>query len=402
MTWKRKTALVFFFIALLLFLGGCWNRRELNDLAIAVAMSVDKVGKQYHVAVQVVDPGEVATKKGGGGQRTPVTLYSANGETLFEAIRRITTSSSRKIYFSHLRMYVIGEALAREGIGNVLDFISRDHELRTDFYIVVAKNASGENALKILTPLEKIPAISMFTSLESSQKAWAPTVAITLDELINDIASDGKQPVLTGLEVTSDPQIGETKGNVQKIKSPAGLKYLGLTVFKEDKLIGWLNETESKAYNYIRNEVKSTINVMSCPKGGKLSIEIISSKTKVKGRVTNGKPQIDVEVRIEGNVGEVECKIDLTKTESIAELEKRAEQEKKDVIEKSIKKVQKKYKVDIFGFGEVIHRADPKAWKKLKKDWDKTFVNLPVNVKINVKIRRLGTLSNSFLEKIKK
>ncbi len=395
---KRKLVLLLLFIVIMLIVTGCWNRRELNDLAIAVAMGIDKSGDQYKVSYQVVDPGEVAAQKGTGA--TPVVMYSSTGETLFQAIRRITAVAPRKIYSAHLRIVVISETLAKEGIGKTLDFLLRDHELRTDFFIVIAKGTSAENTMKVLTNIEKIPALKMESSIKLSEENWAPTVAIQLDELIFDIISEGKHPVLTGIQIKGEKAKGVTKENVELIDSPAELQYSGLAVFNKDKLIGWLNEEESRGYTYIADRVKSTVGVVPCP-GGKLTVEVIRSKTKVKGRVEKGKPQIDVETRMEVNVGEVACQIDLTKTKTVYELEKKGEQLVQKIMETSINKVQNKFKVDVFGFGEVIHRSDPKAWKKMKKDWDKTFVDIPVNVKVDIKIRRLGTVNNSFLEEMK-
>ncbi|WP_440962357.1 Ger(x)C family spore germination C-terminal domain-containing protein [Paenibacillus nitricinens] len=39
----------------------------------------------------------------------------------------------------------------------------------------------------------------------------------------------------------------------------------------------------------------------------------------------------------------------------------------------------------MFGFGEVMHRANPQAWKKLRDNWDQTFVNPPVNINMDCK-----------------
>jgi len=397
----RKKRQLLLLIVLLLLLTGCWNRRELNDLGIAVGLGLDKVGKQYQVSAQVVDPAEVAAKKGASA-RTPVILFRASGNTIAEALRKLTTESPRRIYVAHLRMLVIGESLAREGMGKALDFLSRDQELRTDFFIVVAKGTRAENTLKILTSLEDIPAVKLFSSLQTSEENWAPTLAVTLDELITDLVSEGKHPVLTSLELKGNKEAGQTRKNVEVLKPLVRLEYTGLAVFKKDKLIGWLSPEESKGYNFLVDNVNTTIGHLTCPDGGKLGVEVIRAKTIRKGQVKNGKPQINVEVRIEQNVGEVACKIDLTKPKTIYELEKKSEQRVTGIIENAIKKVQKTYKVDIFGFGKAIYRADPAAWQKLKKNWDKTFVNLPVNVKVDVKIRRLGTVSNSFLNEMKK
>ncbi|MGG1636265.1 Ger(x)C family spore germination protein [Paenibacillus sp. FSL K6-3182] len=397
---KRKRCLLCLIVISLIFVTGCWKGRELNELAIAVALGIDKVGNQYKVSVQVVEPTEVAGKK--GGDKTPVTTYQITANTIFEAVRKMTTINPRKIYPSHLRIVVLGESLAKEGIGQALDLLSRDEEIRTDFFIVVSKHTTAENTLKVLTKLETIPAVSLFSTLQTSEKQWAPTTTVTLDQLITTLVSEGRDPVLTGLVILGDEQIGQEKRNMEKVLTPTTLQYSGLAVFKKDKLVGWLNETESKAYNYISDEIKSTVGYVTCPQGGKITFEVIRSKTKVKGSVKDGQPQIDIEIRIEINIGEVQCSIDLLETKNIAEVERLANSKVEGFIDATVKKVQKKYKVDIFGFGDVIHRSNPKEWRKLKKNWDHTFETMPVNVKVNHKIRHLGTVSNSFLEEMKK
>ncbi|OPA76243.1 spore gernimation protein GerC [Paenibacillus selenitireducens] len=394
-----RKMLLLLLLGVMIFVTGCWNRRELNDLAIAVGMGIDKQDKQYKVSMQVVVPGEIAAKKGRGA--SPVTLYSAVGDSVFEAIRKMTTNSPRKIYISHLRILILGEALAREGIGKSLEFLTRDNEARSDFYIAVSKGLMAEDILKVLTSLDAIPANMLYNALETSQKAWAPTTSVTLDELIKDITSEGKHPVLTGIFINGEPQMGNSNKNVQMVDSSAQLQYTSLAVFRGDKLVGWLNEKESKGYNYIRDKVTSTAGVIPCPKGGELTLEIIRSKTKVKGSVIKGKPHIDIEVRSRANVDEVECQIDLTKTKTIAQLESLGDARVKELIDEVIHTVKKEYKADIFGFGDAIRRSNPKFWKKAKGRWDQYFVDLDVTVKVDGQIHQLGTVSNSFLERIR-
>ncbi|WP_026580787.1 Ger(x)C family spore germination protein [Bacillus sp. J33] len=399
---KRKSSLFIMIFLLLNLLSGCWNRKELNDLAITVGMAIDKEDDQFIITTQVVNPGEVAAKQG-GGQKTPVTTYQEKGDTVFEAIRRMTTVTARKLYFPHIRILVLSEELAEKGLSEVLDFLSRDHELRSDFYVVIAKDTNAENVLKVLTGLENIPASKLFKSLETSEKAWAPSMAVTMDELIGDIVAEGKEAQLTGLQISGDIQKAEKSEHVQEIAPDVTLKYSGLAVFKEDKLIGWLNEDESKTVNYILGNVKSTIGEVSCPdEKGKVGIEVISTKTDLKANVENGSPKGTVEIQLEGNVGDVQCrKLDLSKTKTIDDLEKEAERTLKEIIESSIAKTQEEFNVDVFGFGEAIHRSNPDYWKKAKKEWDEKFTNMPIEVKIDIKLRRTGTIGNSPLENIK-
>lgn len=399
---KRTMAFILVYVIIALLLSSCWNRRELNDLAIAVAAGVDKVGDKYRLSVQTVVPGPVTSKSGGSGE-APATLYTAEGDTFFEATRRMSQVSPRKIYFSHLRMFLIDEAMAREGMAKVLDLLSRDHEFRTDFYLAITRGTSAEETLKIMTPLEPIPANKLYNTLQNSEKSWSPSSAMTLDMFINQVTSAGKHPVLAGLRITGDPKIGVEKKNVENIYSPAQLQYTGLAVFKFDKLIGWLNEKDSRVYRMITGDLKSAVNYVPCRDGGKVVLETIRMESKLKGRLVDSRPELDIKVDLEGNVGSVECKgLDLHDPATIDLLEVEMEDKLTKTLHNVIDKVQTEHKVDIFGFGEAIRRSYPKAWRNMGSDWDERyFTSLKTHVIVNYKIRGTGTIYDSFLNDIK-
>lgn len=391
---------VFILMVLSLFLTGCWDRRELNELAITVAMGIDKVEDEYQVTAQVVVPSEVSLK--GSTGRSSVTLFQSTGETVYEAFRKMTKDTPRKIYPGHLKMLVIGEELAKEGLGESLELLSRDWELRSDFYVVVAKDITAAEVLNVTTTLEIIPAEKMAGALKTSESAWASASGMTIDDLIADLTSEGKEAVLTGILVLGDKEIGATKQNVESITPSARIHLDEIAVFKNDTLVGWLTDRQSRGYNKITNSVKTTVSTISCPEEGKASIEVIKFNTEVKGKVKNGKPEIDIKMQVNMNLGAVECKIDLTKPETIVELEKIYEKELKEVIEETLEVAQKQYGIDIFGFGDAIHRSNPKEWKKIKDQWDEEFFpELAVNIKVDAKLQQMGTVDETFLEKIK-
>ncbi|TMV46944.1 Ger(x)C family spore germination protein [Paenibacillus mesophilus] len=396
---KRRTVVLIVCLCMTVVLSGCWNRRELNDLAIALGMGIDKQGDQYRVSVQIVNPQEIAAKKG-GGDNSPVTIYEESGRTIFECLRRMTTSTPRKIYTSHLRTLIISEEVAREGIKNILDFFARDHELRTDFYVIIARESKAKEAMSVLQPLEKVPANFLFKTLQTSEKAWAPTTGRYLDDLISDLMSKGRAATLTGVRVVGDEEAGRSVDNLKTAHTNASIKYSSIGVFQKDKLVGWLDESESKGYNFIINKVRSTVGVLVCPKGGEMSVEVIRSDTRLKGKMKDGKPAIEVDVRIEQNIGEVACEVDLNDIGTIAELEQISEKRVRSFLDKVIRTAQKKYRSDIFGFGETIHRDEPKAWQRLENDWGSIFPDIEVEVKLDIKNRRTGTQSNSFRDKI--
>jgi len=396
---ERKTLMIIFFSSLLL-LSGCWNKRELNELSIVLGLGIDKVKEQYLITAQVVNPSEIASKKGGSG-KAPVVVYQEKGETLFEAVRKITTVAPRKLYFSHLRIVVFGEELAKEGIGEMIDALLRDSEVRNDFFITVSKNSSAADVLKVLTPLEKIPANSLFASLKASAKSWSPTKGVTLDNLVTNMVSDGINPILTGVEISGNVPEGEMNKNVAQTKPKTILKYKGMAIFKQDKLIGWMNERESKAVHYALGKVKSSVGYVKCPQGGKVVIEVVRTKSKLHAKMKSGKPHGFVKVKTQGNVGEVECHgLDLTNPKSISYLEKESEKNLSEIIKSTIQHVQKDYRSDIFGFGEALYRSEPNEWNKYKNDWNQTFSQMPVTIRVDMEIRQTGTINNSPLNKM--
>ncbi|MEK4229318.1 Ger(x)C family spore germination protein [Solibacillus sp. FSL H8-0538] len=388
------------FLTFTLFICGCGSKRELNELAIVLAMGIDKVEEGYEVSLQVVNPNEVSSKQGGSG-RAPVVTYYAKGKSIFEAIRRSTTITPRKPYFAHIQILILGEELAKEGISESLDFFLRDNELRSDFFVIVSDETTAREVLGIFTPLEKIPANKLFSSLEVSGKSWAPSTSVHVHDLVNELSTKEKNSILPNISILGDAALGMNQSNVEKIEPPAKLKYTGLAVIKQDKLAGILTEDESKGYNYLKNNVKSTVAVISCPEEGELAMEISSVKTKLKGKVKNGFPSIDVKIRVEQNVGEVNCSIDLTKKKTRDYINNKTTEQIKKNIEETLVTFQNDYQIDVLGFGEAIRRADHKAWNKMKEEWVELFPNVEVNVSVDVKTTGTGTKVNSILHEEK-
>jgi spore germination protein KC len=397
----KKYYLMVIISSCIIILSGCWSSKEISELMIVTGMGIDRDSTtgEYKVTLQIINPGEIASQT--KTERLEVTTYQTTGESIYEVMRRFSTEVPRKMYLSHIQLVIFGEELAKEGIGKTLDFISRNHEFRTDFFILVSKNSKAEDILNVLTPTESSPSVSLYSSINVSEKVWAPTKGVHLDELLNTLISEGKEPILTGVKVGGDKDKGDEVSSLEQIKPAAITKITGYAAFKKDKLVGWLSENESKGYNYIINNITSTVGSIPCEGGGIIALEVKKSKTDLKANVKNGKPSITIKTDIEADLGEIQCDMDLTKTEIIKKVEKDAGYQVEGLMEEVITKAKEEFKSDIFGFGETIYRQHPKAWKKLKGNWDETFQDLEISSDINYKIRRIGTISDSFQKDIK-
>ncbi|MCD9024615.1 Ger(x)C family spore germination protein [Cohnella silvisoli] len=377
------------------FLTGCWDRHELNAIAIVVGMGIDKVGNEFRVSVQIVNPREVSSKgRGGGGSLAPAVTFEETGATLPEAMRRMTVLSPRRLNFSHLRIIVFGEDVARMGIRKPLDYISRDSEMRNDFYLVVAEGASASEVLKTYSAMDPIPSNNLNTKLAISDDLWAGTGKITLNQLLVDMATQGKSAMMTGIRVTGNRKVGETMENNRRIVPEANLVYSGSAVFKEDRMIGWIDEAETKAVNYVQDSVKRTLGIVSCPDGGKISLSVVQSKSNIRIRMNRDTPIINVYLRVEQDVSDVECNMDMSQMSTIDWINLQGERKIGDIIDKAISRVKGQLGVDIFGFGVEVHRQQPKAWHRIK-DWNEVFRHAQVNVYPHVITRRIGTILQS-------
>ena len=114
----------------------------------------------------------------------------------------------------------------------------------------------------------------------------------------------------------------------------------------------------------------------------------------MKGHVKDGKPEVELIIKGEGNVSDVECYLDLMDNRTIENIQKETNETIKKNIEEAIKKVQQEYKVDIFGFGEAMYRSNPTYWREVKENWDQEFEKLEVDIQVDMDIQRVGTIDN--------
>jgi spore germination protein KC len=65
-------------------------------------------------------------------------------------------------------------------------------------------------------------------------------------------------------------------------------------------------------------------------------------------------------------------------------------------VQQLIAKAQKQYKIDFFGFGERVHEQLPYLWKKtLNQNWNNTFPQIPISVKVDLQCKDPGQDNSS-------
>jgi spore germination protein KC len=397
---KRNYLVLTLHLILCVLLVGCWSKRELTDLAIISAMGLDLNDKgEYVSTLQVINPSNVAggLQGGGGSEGPPVTIYTATGDNIIEVNQSASTKLPRKRYYAHTNLLVIGEELARkEGIDTILDAFERNPEFRMAAVLIIAKEAKASDLLKVMTPVDKIPANKIIKNLRFTEEQRGEFFTVNLKNAIKDLTTTGKAPVITGFAVHGSPEQGKKLENIQDSDPETTISASSLGIFKDGKLINWIEGKAARGTGWILDKVKNTgVSINWMNKKDAVVFQIIRQQTKSIPKLKKGEPHITIEVKAEGNIMELSVPSDLTDPLILLKMEEEIEKTIRNELLLAVEEA-KNNKSDIFGFGEAIHQSYPKEWKKLKGDWhDVHFPELAVDVKVDAYIRRTGLRNNA-------
>ncbi len=371
---KRAVMSIIIFINLL-FTSGCWNYREIDDLAIVAGAAVDKGDDgQYTLTTEVVDV------DGSNDTKMKSKLVSMQGKTILDAIRNGISITGKKLYWSHCKVAILSKKVAEEGATKVLDIFIRDSEISNDVNILYSQQ---DTAREILEGQETTESIKSFA----------------LDKILKNEARLSKAPKMNLLDFSIELQ---TKGtstvipavHLEDVKGSVIPRLTGAAILENDKLVGELGEEETKDLLFVRNEVKGGVLVSDKEVGlsAPISLEIFGNKTKVKPVVESGKLKFKVKIRTTVAIDEIEGSENFLDEEAVKRLEASTSESTQKKIKGFIKKIQSEYGSDIFKFGEKLREKDPNKWKNVSDKWKEVFRNSEVDVDAKVHIKNTASI----------
>ncbi|MDA7026472.1 Ger(x)C family spore germination protein [Bacillus sp. CLL-7-23] len=395
---RRKYLLVLFMLTSML-LQGCWDKKEMTDLALISAVGIDKdKNKRYEITFQIINPSSVAggLQGGQGGERPPVTSFSVAGDNFTSVSRQASTEVSRRLYYAHANVVIIGEEVAKdEGIVKILDVIDRDTEFRSTSTLVIAKGTKAKDIVRTVTTIEKIPANKINKVLQFTEEQEGEHIKVGVQDVLQSLASKSKSPLVPLIKLTGDKEKGESMENVQTTSPSAVVKAGGMAVIKDGKFVDRLTGKIARGVLWIRGRVKKThVNIKWNHQEDAVTYDLTRQKTKVTPQLKNGKLKMVVHVDTEGDVGEVNTSIRLEDPKVLHQIEQKIEKKLKKQLEETVRFAQEN-KIDVLQFGDIVYRSQPNMWKKIEKQWnDKHFPQLDVDISINSFVHRTGLKAN--------
>ena len=392
---KVRFIICFSFIFLI---TGCWNYNELNNLAIITGVSIDKKNDEYIMTYMIANSSQGDSKS--NSNQTSTVLYEGKGDTLTKASENINQKLPKTPYLGHNEVVIISEEVAKTDMADTMDFFLRNPESRKEIYVLISKNVDAKDTLSILTPLESFPSNNIKSNIEASENEVASTYTIKYSEFLAQLIEEGINPVLGVIEVEGNIKEGQNQESNDKSKQDAIIKLVNSAIFKKDKLVYIANEEESSSINTLNNNFSNIYIETKCD-DKKIVTNITSIKVKTDIKVDDKKAKVLISASGIGSLIEVNCQKDLENTKVIEKIKKEVNKEMKNFLYNGIN-VSQKYQTDIFGFGNMLYKKNPKYWNSVKNKWEEEILpNLDIEIKTDIQLENKGSLQQTIKGEIK-
>lgn len=375
-----------FLILLLPLLSGCYNYRELNELGITTAVSIDYKDNNFYVIAEVINP--IKQQDASSSNNSPFVNYNSSSSSLQDAFRKVVLESPRQLYAAQLEIIVLSEEVVNNHLEEVLEYFARDPESRTEIKIIVAKTEDSTKAITLQTLLTSLSSSNIINSLDLQSKVLGMSYPVTLNELLNMYIDPYLEVVLPSMTLYGNYEIGDEKENITTSSPKAIVKIDGSTITKDNKILGYLDLEESKILNLINGKLKETIIKMNYYDG-----YIIFEPNRIKvSRELDIKNNI-IKINISGysKTKEIQSNIDLKDPKEVKKLNKALNMELEKKITDTFNSIREKYDTDVFGFQELYYRTNYKYFKENCTNWyEDIYPKIKLEVKANVRLYEKG------------
>lgn len=353
-------------LSICLLLTGCWDYRDVDKRSIVIFVGVDRVKKNIEFSSELA---RIIPDAGGKGQKAQLTnVYKdiSYGKNFEEARIDFNSRRPNPTFLGATRVVVFGQNFAKESIEPYLNRINKMYDYRKTLLAVVSREPPSE--------LFK-------TKVENDI-----SVGFLIENNINFLAKKGSALYTTIGRMLSDIALGEVGYVLPYVGVDKDqIKYLGLAVMKDSKLVDVINVKDTDGLLYLLSENPRLMEDTPSPKNleNTFSFRTTIKNRKIKTRYIDKKPVIDIYLELNGEL-QYQYFMEPISDAEINEVENMISEKVKNDIINIIKKSQEDYKCDIFDFAKYFRADNPKIYEEIK--WSQEYLDADVNVVVKSKI----------------
>ena len=201
----------------------------------------------------------VNTKKetdASSSRETDFVIYKNTSDSLQEGFRRLINEAPKKMYGAQIELLILDESLAKNDLKNIMDFLARDPEVRSEFYVIVGKN---DNILEITTPLVNINSKNIIQSLESNNTYLGSVNLVTFHDLIDNYLNDKIDLALPAIKMIGNNKIGDENNNLENTNTKTFNLLSNIAIFKDNKLVPFKNKTKALVIKAMDGQMLITV-----------------------------------------------------------------------------------------------------------------------------------------------
>lgn len=390
----------------LLCCGGCNGSREPDDQAYVIAVGIDKSAKPGMIDVTYVGALPVMTGENGGGPGKPTTEVTVTVPSLSEARNFLNSVTHFIPTLTHIKVIVLGEDLARQGIGDIIGPLSRFREYRGTNYILVAKG-KAQDFFKNNNPGIPGSAARYYEAMMESSSETSYYLPTTLHAFYQGLKEPDTSPYAAMVAVnpqslTDQPAKSKVPGEktdeyyagdmARSGSNPA--EFFGTAVFRGDKMVGMLTNNETRLLAMLAGKYSRSYITVEDPLTPKHGININlrqGEKPDFTTQIVDGRPVMQAKIYLEGEITSVPSGINYEQAEYKELLEAQIRQIMKQEITDLVRRTQE-CRADIAGFGYRFrhHFRQLKEWQEY--NWTEKFPQADITVEVECKIRRTGLM----------
>lgn len=271
-------------ILTLLLCTGCFDYKEINDLAIINAIGVDYENDEYVITLEILN--DQIDK-----DSSKITSYTkvGHGKNLTSAIENAADKLSKQLIFNHIKLMILSKSIIEEKFENIIDLFLRNTYFRENFYVISATKNKPETLLNHTTNEAPIASTAITDTLESIRYSSNTNVLKKFDEIVEEVITYGIDTCFSNITLKDNEFIvdGMSIFNNYSYKSNLSNEYVKIYNLLTDNF-----DRPTYTINYDNLAFTTAIN------NGKINTEIKSGTINVTGnlmgRIIDNDPKYNI------------------------------------------------------------------------------------------------------------
>jgi len=401
----KRLKMIALLLLLSLFVAGCNGAREIDEYAYIMTIGFDTAPNNQYVITYRIATGKGQSNRIGQSQETNF-INSFVSPSRLEAENRLNAVTAQRPNLNHLKVIVVGEEFAKQGIGDILSSMLRYHAFRDSVFIIVARGTAKDFMEKNKPQTENLPSIWLEMSMASNDETGY-FLRSNLYSFFMRLKTTGGAPyasyvALNPLDLEPKPA-GEREAGARTAPYYAGgpgrsggnpAEILGTAVFAGDKMVGILSNEESRAVSIMTGEFRNGYITLDDPLIPKTRIDVNlrhHSKPSIKPSIVDGIVTFDVKVLLSADIINIPSGINYESLEYVDLLEHQLTNIITNQLEKTLTRTQQ-LGTDVVGFGLYTRTLFDNYDDYDQFNWYEVYPTAKFNLDVIVKIRRTGLL----------